>query len=549
MTRKEYANFLLPNIEHDVDYYEKKYPKRDLDNDSMVVRVAPSPTGFVHFGTIFQGKVNQNLAKNSKGVFILRVEDTDQKREVENGINEIIEALNYFDISYDEGPINKDLEKGNYGPYIQSKRKDIYGAYIKYMLENDMVYPSFATATELDAQRKEQESKKERIGYYGKYAVDRNLTMDEVIEKVKNKEPYVFRLKSPGNFNNKIVFHDLVKGEVEFPENDIDYVLLKSDGLPTYHFAHVIDDHLMHTTHITRGDEWLSSLPLHIQMFQMLGFEVPQYAHIAPIMKEENGKRRKISKRKDPEANVFEFKKRGFPIVAVKQYLMTVANSNFEEWFEQNEDKDIDEFAITFDKMNVSGALFDMEKLLNLAKNYLSKLTALEVYENLVNWAKEFDKDFADLIIREKEITIKTLDIERNSIKPRKDFALYSEIKNNIWYMFKDLFNPENYEWQKITDKDEIMNILDVYINKYYDINDDNDEWFNKVKLLCDELGYASNMKDYKKNPENYKGNVADVSTVIRVALTTSSRTPNLKDIMQILGLDEIKRRIEKIRG
>lgn len=547
MTRKEYADFLLPNILHDVEYYEKKYPKRNLSDDAIVVRVAPSPTGFVHFGTIFQGKVNQNLAKNSNGVFMLRIEDTDQKREVENGINEIIEAFNFFNILYNEGPIDGTNEKGDYGPYIQSKRKDIYGAYIKYMIEKDMVYPSFATSSDLEALRKEQESKKERIGYYGKYAKDRNLSMEEVIEKVNNGEEFVFRLKSPGNFNNKIVFHDLVKGDVEFPENDIDYVLLKSDGLPTYHFAHVIDDHLMHTTHITRGDEWLSSLPLHLQMFKMLGFEVPNFAHIAPIMKEENGKRRKISKRKDPEANIFEFKRRGFPIEAVKEYLMTVANSNFEEWFEQNEEKDVDDFVITFDKMNVSGALFDMEKLLNLSKNYLSKLTALEVYENLVKWALEFDKEFAELIKKEKDITIKTLDIERNGVKPRKDFALYSEIKDNIWYMFKELYNNDNYEWQKITDKDEIKNILDVYINKYYDVNDDNEEWFNKVKLLCDELGYASNMKDYKKNPENYKGNVADVSTVIRVALTTSSKTPNLKDIMQILGIEEIKRRINLI--
>ena len=547
MTRKEYADFLLPNVVHDVEYYESKYPERNLPKDAIVVRVAPSPTGFVHFGTIFQGKVNENLAKNSQGVFMLRIEDTDQKREVENGIEEIMEAFKHFEIVYNEGPISKSEEKGEYGPYIQSQRKDIYQAYIKYMIEQDMVYPSFTTAEELETLRKEQEKRKERIGYYGRYAIDRNLTMEEVIEKVKNKEEYVFRLKSPGHFSNKRVFEDLVKGEVEFPENDIDYILLKSDGLPTYHFAHVIDDHLMHTTHITRGDEWLSSLPLHIQIFEMLKFPIPKFAHIAPIMKEENGKRRKISKRKDPEANVFEFKKRGFPIVAVKEYLMTVANSNFEEWSFENPDKDMDEFIITFDKMNVSGALFDMEKLLNLSKNYLSTLTAEEVYENLLLWAKEFDPDFATLITEEKERTIKTLDIERNTAKPRKDFALYSEIKDNVWYMYESLFKDVTYDWQKITDIEEIKKILQVYMTKYYDKNDDNDAWFDKVKQLCEELGYAANMKDYKKNPEQYKGNVADVSTVIRVAVTSSSQTPNLCDILKILGKEEIERRINML--
>ena len=547
MTRKEYADFLLPNVMHDVEYYESKYPERNLPKDAIVVRVAPSPTGFVHFGTIFQGKVNENLAKNSQGVFMLRIEDTDQKREVENGIEEIMEAFKHFEIVYNEGPISKSEEKGEYGPYIQSQRKDIYQAYIKYMIEQDMAYPSFTTAEELETLRKEQEKRKERIGYYGRYAIDRNLTMEEVIEKVKNKEEYVFRLKSPGHFSNKRVFEDLVKGEVEFPENDIDYILLKSDGLPTYHFAHVIDDHLMHTTHITRGDEWLSSLPLHIQIFEMLKFPIPKFAHIAPIMKEENGKRRKISKRKDPEANVFEFKKRGFPIVAVKEYLMTVANSNFEEWSSENPDKDMDEFIITFDKMNVSGALFDMEKLLNLSKNYLSTLTAEEVYENLLLWAKEFDPDFATLITEEKERTIKTLDIERNTAKPRKDFALYSEIKDNVWYMYESLFKDVTYDWQKITDIEEIKKILQVYMTKYYDMNDDNDAWFDKVKQLCEELGYAANMKDYKKNPEQYKGNVADVSTVIRVAVTSSSQTPNLCDILKILGKEEIERRINML--
>ena len=328
----------------------------------------------------------------------------------------------------------------------------------------------------------------------------------------------------------------------------MDHILLKQDGIPTYHFAHAVDDTLMHTTHVTRGDEWISSLPFHIELFKALGYEPPKYAHLATIQKEEDGKKRKISKRKDPEANVLYYTEKGIPVKAVEIYLMTLLNSNFEEWYLENPNKDINEFTLEFSKMSTSGALFDMEKLLNISKNYISTLPALEVYQNTLDWAKVYDKDFANLLEKEKDIAIRTLNIEREGIKPRKDFAMYSEVKQNIWYMFKENFENVSYDFQKITDLEEIKHILQVYMDKYYDISDDNDEWFNKVKLLCDELGYASNMKEYKKNPENYKGNVADVSTVIRVALTTSSRTPNLKDIMEILGLDEIKRRIGLLR-
>lgn len=547
MTRKEYADFLLPNIIHDVEYYEKKYPERDLKEDAIVVRVAPSPTGFVHFGTLFQGQLNHNLAKNSEGVFYLRIEDTDQKREVENGIAEIIEAFRFYNISYQEGPISKEEEKGNYGPYIQSKRSDIYGAYVKYMVEQDLAYPSFATEQELENLRSQQENSKSRIGYYGRYATDRNLSMEEVIKKVKNKEEYVFRLKSPGNFDNKIVFHDLVKGKVEMPENDIDHVILKRDGLPTYHFAHVIDDHLMHTTHITRGDEWLSSLPLHLQMFEMLGFKTPKYAHISPIMKEENGKRRKISKRKDPEANVFEFKRRGIPIEVIKQYLMTVVNSNFEEWFEQNENSDIDQFKVTFDKMNVSGALFDMEKIINLSKNFISHLTKEELYERVLTWALEYDEAFAILLKNYKEDSLAMLNIERESEKPRKDYSAYRDIFDNIWYIYDEKFHisKEQYEFAKIQDPSEIASILKLYLEEYFDESDSEEIWFDKMKQLCDRLGYASNMKEYKKNPESFKGNVADVSTVIRVAITSKKQTPNLYDILKILGKERIKKRFQ----
>jgi len=549
MTRKEYADFLLPDVVHTKEYYEEMYPKRNLKEGARVVRVAPSPTGFVHFGTLFQAQMNRSLASTTDGVFMLRIEDTDQKRELETGIDEIIDALNYYGISYDEGPTSRTEEKGEYGPYIQSKRKDIYGAFIKYMIEHDMAYPSFATDEELEEIRTYQEKMKDRIGYYGRYAKDRNLTMEEVVEKVKNGEEYAFRLKSPGDFENKFVFHDLVKGDVSFPENDVDYVILKKDGLPTYHFAHVVDDYLMGVTHVVRGDEWLSSLPLHVQMFQMLNIPTPNYVHTAPLMKEEDGKRRKLSKRKDPEANVFEFKKRGIPKEAIKLYLMTVINSNFEEWLELNPKEDILNFPISFEKMNISGALFDMEKLINLSKNFISELTAEEVYDRALLWAKDFDEHFYEILKENKEKSIAIYNIERGGVKPRKDYNAFSDILENTWYMYESEFNKRNleYEFGKITDKEEIKKILNTYIGNFYEEDDTEEVWFSKMKEMCDKLGYASNMKEYKKEPEKYKGNVADVSTVIRVAITTKSRTPNLYDIMKILGKEEIKRRITKI--
>ncbi len=548
MTREEFADILLPNVKHTRAYYEEKYGKRNLKDGAMVTRLAPSPTGFVHIGSLYQAVAAQKLAHQSGGVCYLRIEDTDQKREVENGIEQIIASLKKYDVQFDEGPLADGEDVGAYGPYIQSKRKDIYQAFVKDLLIKDLAYPSFLTEEEKEKITEQQKKIKSRIGYFGPWAsAERNMSMEEAIEKVRAGVPYAIRLKSQGNFLRRVVVKDCIKGEISLPENDMDHILLKQDGIPTYHFAHAVDDTLMHTTHVTRGDEWVSSLPFHIELFAALGYELPKYAHLATIQKEEDGKKRKISKRKDPEANVLYYIDKGIPVKAVEIYLMTLLNSNFEEWFLDNPNKDLSEFTMEFSKMSTSGALFDMEKLLNISKNYISSLSALEVYQNTLEWAKEYDKEFADLLVREKDVAIQTLNIERESEKPRKDFAMYSEVKQNIWYMFKENFESVSYDFQKITDLDEIKHILQVYLDKYYDINDDNEEWFNKVKLLCDELGYATNMKEYKKNPENYKGNVADVSTVIRVALTTSSRTPNLKDIMEILGIDEIKRRINML--
>ena len=545
MTREEFADILLPNVEHTRAYYEEKYGKRNLRDGAMVTRLAPSPTGFVHIGSLYQAVAAQKIAHQSGGVCFLRIEDTDQKREVENGIEQIITSLKNYDVQFDEGPLNNGKDVGEYGPYIQSKRKDIYQAFVKDLLIKDLAYPSFLTEEEKEEITEKQKAIKSRIGIFGPWAsAERNMSMEEAVKKVRAGIPYTIRLKSHGNFLRRVVIEDCIKGEISIPENDMDHILLKQDGIPTYHFAHAVDDTLMHTTHVTRGDEWISSLPFHIELFKALGYEPPKYAHLATIQKEEDGKKRKISKRKDPEANVLYYTEKGIPVKAVEIYLMTLLNSNFEEWYLENPTKDLNEFTLEFSKMSTSGALFDMEKLLNISKNYLSTLSAVEVYQNTLEWAKVYDEEFANLLEKEKDIAIRTLNIERESEKPRKDFAMYSEVKQNIWYMFKENFANVSYDFQKITDLEEIKHILQVYMDKYYDIRDDNDEWFNKVKLLCDELGYASNMKEYKKNPENYKGNVADVSTVIRVALTTSSRTPNLKDIMEILGMDEIKRRI-----
>ena len=537
---------LLPDVLHDRAYYEAKYPKRNLEAGAMVTRLAPSPTGFVHIGSLYQAIAAQKLAHQSGGVCFLRIEDTDQKREVENGIEGIINSLKQYEVSFDEGPLDNGMDVGNYGPYIQSKRKDIYQAFVKDLIIKDLAYPSFLTEEEKEAITEKQKKIKSRIGYFGPWAMDeRNMSMEMAVQKVKAGLPYVIRLKSKGNFLKRVVIKDAIKGDISIPENDMDIVLLKQDGIPTYHFAHAVDDTLMHTTHVTRGDEWISSLPIHVELFEALGFKVPTYAHLATIQKEEDGKKRKISKRKDPEANVMYYLEKGIPVKAVELYLMTLLNSNFEEWYLANPKGNIQDFTLLFDKMSVGGALFDMEKLLNISKNHLSLLTAEEVYQNTLDWAKKYDSDFANLLEKEREVAILTLNIERESEKPRKDFAMYSEVKENIWYMFKENFTENlKYDWQKITDKTEIKHILDIYLAKYYDPKDDNEEWFNKVKLLCDELGYASNMKEYKQNPEKFIGNVADVSTVIRVALTTSSRTPNLKDIMAILGMQEIQRRV-----
>ena len=541
MTNKELADLLLPGVSSDTDYYEKKYPERNVDKKAVVTRFAPSPTGFVHMGSLLASFIENKAAHDTNGIFYLRVEDTDQKRKVENGVQGMLEDLKNFDIVPDEGVISETKEKGEYGPYTQSKRKDIYQTYIKHLIEEGKAYPCFCSQEEIEETRQIQEKRKQRIGYYGRFAKCRRLKPEEILEKVKNGEPYIIRFKSPGNFDEKIKIHDLVKGDVEFPENDIDDVIMKSDGLPTYHFAHVIDDHLMHTTHVIRADEWFSSLPKHIQMFNLMGFEPPKYAHISPIMKEEDGKKRKLSKRKDPEAAVSFYHEKGIPVEAVKLYLMTLANTNFEQWYDCNKDKSIDDFKFDFNKVSASGGLFDTDKLYNISKNYISYLKSKAVYERALKWAKEYDVEFAQILENNKEYATKLFNIEREQKKPRKDYSCFSDIKNQVWYMFDELYNDiKEYDFKTITDNKEIKNILSIYMDKYYDETDDKDTWFNKLKDLSEELGYAREVKEYKNNPDNYKGHVGDISTVIRVALTSRSMTPDLYELMILLGKERI---------
>ena len=539
MNYEDLANLIFPDAK-DIKYYEDKYPERNLGDGAIVARVAPSPTGFTHVGTLYQGLIAKMLADKTGGVFFLRIEDTDQKREVEGGINNIIDAFNTFDIIPDEGMISETEGKGNYGPYKQSQRKEIYEAYAKYMISIGKAYPCFATEEELNEMRAKQEEAKVRPGYYGVWAKYRNLTVQEAAEKIKAGEPYIVRFKSPGREDRKLKHKDLIKGNVDFPENDQDIVIIKADGLPTYHFAHAIDDHLMHTTHVIRGDEWLSSVPLHLQLFQELGFKAPKYAHTATLLKNDNGNKRKLSKRKDPEAAASYYTELGIPSLAVKEYLLNIANSNFENWRKQNKDADISEFNFELNKMSVSGALFDMVKLLDVSKIVISKFSAEKVYEESLKWAKEYDSELVELL-KDKEYALKVFGIERGNQKPRKDIAKWSDIKENIIYMYDR--GITEYPYQVINEKEDIEKILKTY---KYNLQDDKQAWFDNIKKLAGDLGYASEVKSFKENPRMYKAHVGDVSTVLRVALTGRTNTPDMYEIMQVLGEEKVQKRFEE---
>lgn len=548
MTNKDLADLIFPNLEHDVEYYEALYPERNLKEGEKVTRFAPSPTGYLHIGGFFQALIDYVLAKNSNGIFYLRNEDTDKAREVDTAVELIMKTLNQYGLVPDEYEYEGKIV-GEYGPYIQSERKEIYHAYIKRLIEIGRAYPCFCTREELNEMRQKQEERKKRTGYYGSYAKCRKLSVEEQIEKIKANTPYVIRFRSNGDFDNKIVFEDLVKGRLSLSENDIDDVIMKSDNmLPTYHFAHVVDDHLMHTTHVVRGEDWLPSVTKHIEMFKAFGFKPPKYIHTPLIIKRDGDSVRKISKRKDPEASMSYYTEKGYPEEAVIEALMTIINSNYEEWHTSNPDKTFRDFTFSPKKMSSSGALFDLEKLNNISRDVISKMTKEELLERSLNWANKFDEELKELIEKDKEYYMNIINIERCQKKPRKDYETYSDIKNYIWYMYDELFIKEDktYEFNGI-DIEEVRNVLKTYFDKYYDASFDKDTWFNKMKEAAEEMGYCANMKEYKLNPDNYKGSIADFSMIIRVALTTKTTTPDLYEIMKLLGTDRIKERIALI--
>ncbi len=540
--RLELAKLLFPNLEHDRNYYENKYPERNLPEGAMVTRFGPSPTGFVHMGSLFGSFIDSTFARQSNGVFFLRIEDTDAKRTVENGVQGIFDDLESFDIIPDEST----LVGGEYGPYIQSERAEIYQTYVKDLIEKGFAYPCFIKEEELEAIREEQEINKARTGIYGVYAVDRDLSLQEVKDKLAAGEEYVIRLKSPGNPKNTIEFNDCVKGKIKFPESDEDFVLLKKDGIPTYHFAHAIDDHLMHTTHVIRGDEWVPSIPKHVQLFNVLGFKLPAFCHHAAVTKkdEETGTIRKLSKRKDPEAAVSYYDNVGIPIPAVKLYLATILNSNFEEWYLNNSDKNIEDFTFTFDKMAIGGTSFDIEKLNNISKTYFSRKSGVEVYNETLTWAKTHDEDYAKVLEDNKDEMIKFLSIEKDGPRPRKDISKYSEVKEEFSYAIDEFFENEKYA-KLDTDKEYDVDLVLNYVNNYLELDYTNEEWFNKVKEFALENGYAASPKDFKKDPESFKGHVGDICEAIRVMVTGRRQSPDLFSIMKILGKDRILKRIE----
>ena len=540
------AELLYPDVRLTIDDLEKKYPKRNLDEKAEVCRFAPSPTGRMHMGNLFASFVPERFAHQSNGVFILRIEDTDDKRAIDDGINLIMQDLKEYNYKVDEGPNSG----GKYGPYIQSQRKEIYHTVAKYLVSIGRAYPCFCSEDDLTHMREHQEHKKERIGYYGRYAKCRNLTYDEVKAHIDNGDKWVLRLKSMGDFNKKIVFKDLIKGTIELPENDIDQVLVKSDGIPPYAFAHVCDDHFMRVTIVTRDDSYISSVPYHLELWDACGFEKPKFAHLLPLNKKDGEVVRKLSKRKDPEAAVAFYHEKGIPTEAVKLYFATLLNSNFDGWFLQNQDKDYQEFSFSFNKMCTSGgSLFDIEKLINISKNYLSRLKAEEVFANLDNWSKEFDNEFNQLIKQYREYTISVLNIEREQKKPRKDFACYSEIKENIWYMYDELFSDIDFDFSFLKHEEDAKKIVSTYLSDFFDINDDKETWFNKIKELTEKMGYNTNMKEYKENPDEFRGSIADFSNVIRVSLTTKLTTPDLFEIIKLLGNERVCERFKRICG
>ena len=534
----ELAALLFPHVSETPDSLEARYPLRQLPEGAVVTRMAPSPTGFVHLGNLVQGLVAERMAHQSGGVLFLRVEDTDAKREVPGAVEVLIDSLKHYSICFDEGA-TKEGDNGIYGPYRQRQRAELYHVYAKKLVEQGMAYPCFCTEEELTAMRADQEEKKVNFGYYGSYALWRDRPIEDVKAALAEGKPWVLRFRSTGSIENQFKYNDLVKGALTITENDIDHVLLKADGIPTYHFAHAVDDHLMRTTHVVRGDEWLPSLPFHLQLFRALDFKIPKYVHIGPLMKMDGTSKRKLSKRKDPELALTYYKAAGFPVCAVYEYIMTLLNSNYEDWRKANPTADSDSFKFSYKKLNPAGALFDYAKLCDVSKNEIAKMDAQTVYALALEFAEEFDPDFALCLKRDPDFTKAILAIGRGGKKPRKDLATWQDVKPYMGFFYDEYFVSEGFG-----DKYEpavIKEALEAFLEGY-DPADDANVWFDKVKAVTAKIGFAADMKEYKANPEAFPGSVADVSTFIRVAVTGKTNSPDLYTVMQILGSKAVER-------
>ncbi len=542
------AQLLFPDVTGTVEELEQKYPERQLKEGARVTRFAPSPTGYLHIGGLFGALVDVLTAKATDGVAFLRVEDTDKKREIDDGVSAIINGFASFGIDFDEGVTGFNTEKGAYGPYTQSQRAEIYHIVAKELVQKGLAYPCFCTAEELSDIRSEQEKGDALIwGYFGKWAKCRNLSFEEIEENIKAGKPYVLRFLSQGQEDKRIFFDDIIRGKIEMPENIIDEVLLKSDGIPTYHFAHACDDHFMRTTHVIRGEEWISSVPKHIALFKACGFKVPKYAHTPQVMKidEEDGTKRKLSKRKDPEAAVSYFVEEGFPKESLIEYLLTLLNSNFEDWRRANPTADAFAFPFNLKKMSPSGCLFDLVKLNDVSKNVISVMTAETVYNYIAGWAEKFDEEFFKIFTQDPDRSKAMVNIDRESPKPRKDIAKWSEVKEYFSYLFDEYYEPQ-FELPENIAKEDAKAILEKYLEVYSE-NNDKDQWFAKIKDMCEPLGFTPNVKEYKKTPELFKGHVGDVSTIIRLAVTSRKNTPDLCSIMKLLGQEKVNERISAV--
>ncbi|MBR3932650.1 MAG: glutamate--tRNA ligase [Clostridia bacterium] len=524
--------------------YEAVYPKRNLPEGAKVTRFAPSPTGFLHIGGLFASLISERIAHQSDGVFILRIEDTDKKREVADGVSKILEGLLGFGVKIDEGFVDFGKQEGSYGPYMQSQRAEIYQCFAKELVRQGKAYPCFCSEEDLTATREIQEKEKLLPGYWGKFAKCRDLSFEEIEAKVNAGEKYVLRLKSCGSEDKKIEFKDGIRGKIELPENIVDVVVLKSDGIPTYHFAHVVDDYLMGTTNVIRGDEWISSIPIHLQMFYMMGLKAPKYAHIAPIMKEDEGGKRKISKRKDPEAAVSYYDEEGYPSDGVIEYLLNLANYTFEDFRKANKTAHWSEFKLEMNKMSNSGALFDLVKLNDVCKNKIASYTAEKVYELASEWAKVYDKELYDLLRGDKDFSVAMFNFDRNPDKPRKDIGKWSEVREAFAFMFDELFDGKYAEVENVS-KEDAKRMLELY-KDMYDETADNNTWFETMKDLAEKVGFAREVKEYKKNPEAFPGHVGDVSNIVRVAVTGRTKSPDLCSIMKLLGKEKVTDRINR---